>query len=138
MNLPLSNLAVRLGQSEADAGVNAYKKSNANWPVRIGAVIAVFAILWTYTPADGPSFCGFHWLTQRPCPLCGLTRALFQLANGHWRQAMEYHALSPLVVVILIAMWRRAAMPWAHVLMLFLGYGVGRAFFRNSVMSFFN
>lgn len=138
MNLTRSNVAARLGQGEGDAGVNASKKQNANWPIRISAIIAVFVILWTYTPPEGPSFCGFQWLTQRPCPLCGLTRALFQLAKGHWRQAMAFHALSPLVVVILIAVWRRAAMPWAHVLMLFLGYGVGRAFFRNSVMSFFN
>ena len=63
---------------------------------------------------------------------------MFQLAKGHWRQAMEYHALSPLVPIILLAMWRRTAIPWAHVFALFLGYGVGRAFLKNSAMSFFN
>ena len=107
------------------------------WFARVGA-ISVFAILWAYTPGDGLSLCGFQWLTGRPCPLCGLTRAMFQLAKGHWRQALEYHALSPLVVVILVAVWRRAAVPWVHVAALFLGYGVGRAFLRNSAMSFFN
>ena len=110
----------------------------SKWAVPIAAAIALFAFLWTYTPGDSPSLCGFHWLTQRPCPLCGLTRAMFELAKGHWRQAIEYHALSPLVVFIVVAVWRRAAVPWAHVLVLFLGYGAGRAFFRNSAMSFFN
>jgi len=111
--------------------------TDRQWPVRVLAV-AVLAILWAYTPGDGPSLCGFHWLTGRPCPLCGLTRAIFQLAKGHWQTAIEYHALSPLVPVILIARWRRIAIPWAHVFALFLGYGVGRAFFKNSVISFFN
>ena len=107
------------------------------WLIPVAA-IAVFAILWTNTPWDSLSLCGFRWLTGHPCPLCGLTRAMFQLAKGHWRQAMEYHALSPLVPIILLAMWMRAAIPWAHVFALFLGYGVGRAFLKNSAMSFFN
>lgn len=112
-------------------------QTRSKWLIRVTA-LAVFAILWAYTPGDSPSLCGFHWLTGRPCPLCGLTRAMFQLAKGHWQKAIEYHALSPLVPVILVAMWRRVAIPWAHVVVLFLGYGVGRAFIRNSAMSFFN
>ncbi|MEP6538690.1 MAG: DUF2752 domain-containing protein [Bryobacteraceae bacterium] len=102
------------------------------------AGVAVLAFLWCYTPPDTPNLCGFHWLSGRPCPFCGLTRAVFQLAKGHWQTAMEYHALSPLVPILLLASWRRAAIPWAHVLTLFIGYGVGRAFLRNSAMSFFN
>ena len=106
--------------------------------MRILAAIAVLVILWTYSPGDAPSLCGFHWLTGYPCPLCGLTRATFQLAKGQWQSAIEYHALSPLVPVILFGLWRGKAIPWAHILVLFAGYGVGRAFFRNSAMSFFN
>jgi len=63
---------------------------------------------------------------------------MFQLAKGQWHRAIEYHALSPLVPLILLALWRRASIPWAHVVALFLGYGFGRAFLRNSAMSFFN
>ena len=97
----------------------------------------MLAVLAIYTPGDGLALCGFHWLTGYPCPLCGLTRAMAHLLKGHWRAAIEYHALSPLVLVLMLAM-HRFRIPWAHVAVLFLGYGVGRALLRNSVMSFFN
>jgi hypothetical protein len=103
-------------------------------------------LLRAYTPGDALPLCGFHWFTGYPCPLCGLTRAMFQMAKGNWQAAIEYHALSPLVFLMLAAMvvlnirpqWKRISVPWAHVSVLFLGYGLGRAFFKNSVMSFFN
>jgi hypothetical protein len=71
---------------------------------------------------------------------------MFLMAKGNWQAAIEYHALSPLVFLLLAAtvvlnirpQWKRISVPWAYVSVLFLGYGVGRAFLRNSVMSFFN
>src|SRR5205807_8780089 len=57
----------------------------------------VLVLLCLYTPGTDLPVCGFHWLTGRLCPLCGLTRGLFQLAKGHWQAAIDYHALSPLV-----------------------------------------
>ena len=103
-------------------------------------------LFWAYTPGDTLPLCGFHWLTGYPCPLCGLTRAMFQMAKGNWQAAIDYHALSPLVFLMLAATvvlnirprWKRISVPWAYVSVLFLGYGLGRAFFRNPVMSFFN
>ena len=94
-------------------------------------------VLLVYTPNERFSLCGFRWLTGYPCPLCGLTRAMFHLVKGHWQTAIEYHALSPLVLVLLL-IWNWVRIPWAHVVVLFLGYGLGRAFLRNSVTSFFN
>ena len=100
-------------------------------------------LLYLYSPGIGLPVCGFHWLTGRPCPLCGMTRALFQLAKGHWRAAIDYHALSPLVFLILVAsllanLWpplKRIPCPaalrehaWVMCSVLFAGYGVGRAF----------
>jgi hypothetical protein len=103
-------------------------------------------LLWAYTPGDALPLCGFHWLTGYPCPFCGLTRGMCEMAKGNWQAAIEYHALSPLVFLMLTAMmvlniwprWKRISVPWAHVSVLFLGYGLGRAFLRNSVTSFFN
>jgi len=95
--------------------------------------------MWAATPVAGLNLCGFHWLTGYPCPLCGLTRAMCQMMKGHWRAAIEYHALSPLVLLLILAApVRNIRTPWIHVAVLFVGYGVGRAFLRNSAMSFFN
>jgi hypothetical protein len=96
----------------------------------LGVTAVLLAFLAIYTPGDGVALCGFHWLTGYPCPLCGLTRALAYLVRGDWRTAVEYHALSPLVLALMIA-WTRFRIPWAHVTALFLGYGLGRALSMN-------
>jgi hypothetical protein len=100
-------------------------------------------LLCFYTPGTGLPVCGFHWLTSWPCPLCGLTRGLFQLAKGHWQAAIAYHALSPLVFLALVGsllanLWpplKQIPCPaalreraWVICAGLFVGYGVGRAF----------
>lgn len=74
--------------------------------LRVVVVLGVFAVLAVITPPDLP-FCGFRWLTGRPCPLCGLTHALAALAKGHFAEAIHLHALSPLAVILLFAIaWR--------------------------------
>ena len=57
------------------------------------------------TLPEQPAFelCGFHWITGRPCPLCGMTRALGHLAKGDWNRAIELHALSPVVFAFLVS-----------------------------------
>ena len=69
--------------------------------------MALFTALWYFSvPGDpGVRLCGFHWLTGRPCPLCGLTRALFALAKGHWTEAVHFNALSPLAFAMLFALF---------------------------------
>jgi hypothetical protein len=73
---------------------------------RIAAALGVLAVLWCFTPPPEPSvrLCGFHWLTGRDCPLCGLTRGLFALAKGRWSQAIHFNALSPLGFTMLFAL----------------------------------
>jgi hypothetical protein len=79
---------------------------------RMAAAAAMFAALWCFTPSADPSvrLCGFHWLTGMDCPLCGLTRGLFELAKGHWSQAIHFNALSPLGFTMLFALVFNA--PW--------------------------
>lgn len=98
---------------------------------RVAAAAAVFAVLWSFTPPAEPSvrLCGFHWLTGRDCPLCGLTRALFALAKGHWRQAIDFNALSPLGFTMLFALilntpWMTRL--WTFGMASFLFYGICR------------
>ena len=95
---------------------------------RGGALLALFAALWYFTPPALP-VCGFRWLTGRPCPLCGLTRAMFALAKGHFGEALRLHALSPIAAALLIALvWDRPVPRrlWTPCAALFAAYGLWR------------
>jgi hypothetical protein len=105
-------------------------KTRSMW-WRWGVLAAVLACLWSYTPPELP-LCGFRWLTGRPCPLCGLTHAMFALAKGHVVEALQWHALSPLAVVMLAGLlWNpaRLARLWMPCAAVFGAYGVWRIAF---------
>ncbi|HYW43384.1 MAG TPA: DUF2752 domain-containing protein [Bryobacteraceae bacterium] len=90
-------------------------------------LVALFSIRLPATPTV--QLCGFHWLTGRPCPLCGLTRAVFALAKGHWREAVRFNALSPLGLAMLFSLFwdnplRRRL--WTAGIAAFAIYGVFR------------
>ncbi|MCC6588197.1 MAG: DUF2752 domain-containing protein [Bryobacterales bacterium] len=70
---------------------------------RLAIAVTVVALLWLIAPPYVAS-CPFRWLTGLPCPLCGMTRALFLLAKGDFIQAVELHALSPLVAAFGLAL----------------------------------
>ena len=74
--------------------------------LRAAAALSVFAVLWFFTPSAEPGLrlCGFHWLTGKDCPLCGLTRGLFALAKGRLAEAIHFNALSPLGFAMLFAL----------------------------------
>jgi hypothetical protein len=98
---------------------------------RVAAAISVFAVLWYITPPVEPSLrlCGFHWLTGRDCPLCGLTRAMFALAKGQWSEAIHFNALSPLSFAMLFALILNApgtARLWTLGMVAFAVYGICR------------
>lgn len=69
-------------------------------------LVVLLALMLYDAPAD-PLFsvCGWKWLTGRPCPFCGLTRALCALAKGRWSAAIEFNMFSPLVFAALVALW---------------------------------
>jgi len=77
---------------------------------RAAAALLLLGALWYFSPAAEPRFraCGFYWLTGRECPFCGLTRALFALAKGHWSEALHFNALSPLGFAMLFSLF------WNH------------------------
>jgi hypothetical protein len=99
---------------------------------RLIAGVLLLAGLWYYSPPANPAiqFCGFHWLTGRPCPLCGLTRGIFALAKGHWSEALHFNALSPAGFAMLIALfWSGSPVTrrlWTAGLAAFAVYGVYR------------
>ena len=96
------------------------------------AALVLFGFFWWLSPPDEPSLrlCPFYWLTARPCPLCGITRAFFALAKVHWTQAIQFHALSPLAFVMLFSIfwkWRWRTQLWTWGLAAIAVYGVCRA-----------
>jgi hypothetical protein len=98
---------------------------------RAAAAMALFSALWYFSvPADpAVRLCGFHWLTGRPCPLCGLTRALFALAKGHWAEAVHFNALAPLGFAMLFGLFwngRMRAWLWKGGVAAFAVYGAFR------------
>lgn len=45
--------------------------------------------------------CPFLYITGIPCPMCGMTRALFSVLHLDFESSFHFHALWPLVVIIL-------------------------------------
>jgi Protein of unknown function (DUF2752) len=102
-------------------------RNSLRWTV----LVAVLGVLWAYTPPDLP-VCGFRWLTGRPCPLCGLTHAIFALAKGRWSEALHCHPLSPLAAVMFAGLlWNppRLARLWMPCAAAFGAYGIWRIVF---------
>lgn len=101
-------------------------------PRILAAVGLLAALRWITLPA-APRWrlCGFHWLTGRPCPLCGVTRGLFELAKGHWRAALHFNPLTPLAFAMVFALlWTGLARArlWTAGLAAFAAYGLYRVF----------
>jgi hypothetical protein len=99
-------------------------KQRLTWAALLMVALFVFSV-----PAEPRSFCGFHWLTGRPCPLCGLTRGLFALVKGHWVESLRFNALSPLGLAMLVAApwntrWRDRI--WVSGICAFAVYGLYR------------
>jgi len=71
-----------------------------------GAALLLAILSFISLPAQPIlSLCGFHWLTGRPCPLCGLTRGLFAMAKGRIGEAEHFNALSPLGFAMLFSLF---------------------------------
>jgi len=93
----------------------------------------LFGVLWFFTPAAEPHFrlCGFYWLTGHPCALCGLTRAMFALAKGHFAEAERFNALAPLGFAMFFSLFlggKASAWIWRAGVPAFAVYGVCRLF----------
>ncbi len=100
---------------------------------RVMVAAALFAALWYGRVPAHPAvrLCGFYWLTGRPCPLCGMTRALFALAKGQWSEAVQFNALAPLGFAMLFALfWHGRVRQWIWTggAAAFAVYGVWRVF----------
>lgn len=84
------------------------------------------------------SLCGFLWLTGRPCPFCGITRALACLLKGDVALALSFHPLSPLALtaLLLVFLGGPGRMIWEHLGWRTLPRGRLRFFWTGSLMLF--
>jgi Protein of unknown function (DUF2752) len=101
--------------------------------LRLALAATLFGALWTFTPPADPRvhLCGFLWLTGHPCALCGLTRAMFALAKGHFAEAERFNALALLGFAMIFSLFwqgRIAARIWPPGIAAFALYGVCRIF----------
>ncbi len=76
-------------------------------PLAASALLAgVFPLAWLIRPLamEGRyTICIFRTVLDRPCPLCGMTRAFASAAHGQLAQASHYHPLWPLAAGIIAA-----------------------------------
>ena|SRR5688572_3551392 len=120
------------------------------WRVGISGSILMLLAFLPFPLQPRISLCGFLWLTGRPCPFCGMTRALACLLKGDLSLALNLHPLSPLALTALLIMflagpcrlvwestgWRIVPKEsfrlfWAGSLLLFLVYGCWRICMGN-------
>jgi len=97
--------------------------------MRWAGAASLLAFLWRFTPPAGLPVCGFHWLTGLECPLCGLTRGLCALMKGRVAEAVGHNALTPLALLMLLALFWRGAWTgrlWSAGVAAFAMYGVWR------------
>jgi hypothetical protein len=66
-------------------------------------VAGVFLAAEVLPPALRPA-CGFHAVTGKPCPTCGMTRSLHALFRGRLLEALRDNPLAALVFGLL-ALW---------------------------------
>ena len=80
---------------------------------RVAWLLAPLALvaLPTRWLAAAPNVCIIRRVTGRPCPGCGMTRALSRLAHGDPRGAWRYNTRVTLAAPLLIAMWARSLPP---------------------------
>jgi hypothetical protein len=99
--------------------------------IRWALAATLFAVLWTFTPPADPHLrlCGFYWLTGHPCALCGMTRAMFALAKGHFAEAEHFNALAPLGFAMVFSLFWTGKITgrlWTAGITAFAVYGLWR------------
>ena len=69
--------------------------------------MAGFLVLGLWNPGSdsAPPFCLVRLVFDRPCPGCGMTRALHALAQGDLARAVAFHPLAPVLVAEVAVVW---------------------------------
>lgn len=73
------------------------------------SVVFLISALYTPSTADNFTICGFRAFTGLPCPGCGLTHSFCALGKGNLVSAFSYNLIGPLLFLVLVLIWVRAA-----------------------------
>ena len=89
-------------QCECAATLSAGEWRRSARLARAGA--AVIAASFAYAPwvNHGPVICPMRLIFGIPCPGCGLTRSFCAIARGNLSAAFGYHALGPVLYLVLL------------------------------------
>jgi len=90
-------------QVECDSGCTARRR--AAHLASAGVLVGIFPLAYAMTPLllqERFPLCAFRCATGKPCPFCGLTRAVGQATHLHWREAFAFNPLWPLAVAMLL------------------------------------
>ncbi len=83
----------------------------------VAALTGLLAGAYFYRPVL-PSLCTMKIVTGIGCPGCGMTRSVIASTHGRFREAIQWHALGPLVLTsmvgLLIATILGFRVPWSH------------------------
>lgn len=77
---------------------------------RIGLLLLLplaFFIIPTAWFERSPTVCVIRRVTGRPCPGCGMTRAVSSVMHGHFRQGYHYNKRIVIVMPLLALIWLR-------------------------------
>ncbi len=80
------------------------ERKGARWRVAIyGGLIAVATVIAFFVSLPGVSLCAFQAFFSRPCPGCGMTRSVVNLAQGDVLTSLRLHPLGIVLGVGLVA-----------------------------------
>jgi hypothetical protein len=68
-------------------------------------ILGAFPLAHAITPLllrDAFPFCPFRQATGKPCPLCGMTRAIALATHRRWHEAFKYNPLWPIAVAVML------------------------------------
>lgn len=69
--------------------------------------LVLIAMPTSWLEVGRPSFCLIKALTGRPCPGCGMTRAVSSVLHGDFKKAWRYNKLVVPVFPLLFYLWLR-------------------------------
>jgi hypothetical protein len=117
------------------------------------ALLATFPLAHAFTPflmRDAIPVCPFRIATGKPCPFCGLTRAVALATHGRWPEAFRMNPLWPVFAAAILCLsilflidacsgldtagrfGRALSKRWILILSALIMFGIGRIAFGTA------
>ena len=70
--------------------------------IQVFSLICLFLSIFLPVNGLGIDICWFKHLYELPCPGCGLTRCVTCITQGQWIEAVRFHALGPVIYLVMV------------------------------------